>query len=153
MSFLQQYAPRASCRARLLVAALLWTGIGTGLAAAGLYWIFGARSAVWLAATPVAVLAGWLKGRFVLGPRAGANARRIVEAGDGRCLGGAFSWGSWGLALGMMIGGILLRRSPIPRPWLGLLYTAVGTGLLAASTASWTRWRRFRAEDLNGTTQ
>jgi hypothetical protein len=144
VSLLRRYAPRASCRARLLLAAVLWTGVGTGLALAGLFWIFDARSAPWLAATPVALLAGWVKGRFVLGPRAGANARRIVEAGDGRCLGGAFSWGSWGIALAMMIGGIFLRRSSIPRPWLGLLYTAVGTGLIAASTASWTRWRAYR---------
>lgn len=133
------YAPRVSSRTRLLVAAVLWTAVGSGLLAAGLHWL--AASPAWLASVPVAVAAGWLKGRYVLGPRAEANAQRIVAAPEPRCVGGAFSWGSWTLALGMMVGGAALRHSALPRALLGVLYTAVGAAMVVASARSWSHWR------------
>ena len=138
------WAPRSSRASRLLLASLIWTGIGAGLLAAATRWLVTAPSAGWLAAAPLAMGVGWAKGRFVLAPRAEANARRIEASGDGRCLGGVFSWASWVLAAGMMAGGWALRHSAVPRPWLGLLYGAAGTALLAASAGSWRRWRLFR---------
>ena len=140
MNSWRSLTPRASRGTRLFLAALLWTGVGTGLLAAGLRWIFGAPSAAWLAAIPAALVVGWAKGRLVLAPRARANAERIVASGESRCVGGVFPWTSWALALGMMAGGFLLRRSSIPRPWLGVLYAAVGTALVAASAHAWGRW-------------
>lgn len=147
MAFWNRLTPRASQGTRLFVAALAWTGVGTGLLAAGLHWIFGAASASWLAAIPAALAVGWAKGRFVLAPRAEANARRIVAAGEVRCIGGIFSWASWGLALGMMVGGFFLRRSSIPRPWLGVIYAAVGAALVAASARGWSGWWMHRRDD------
>lgn len=143
----RRLTPVASPRTRLFAAAFVWTAVGAGLLAAGLAWIVGSPSAAWLAAIPAALAVGWAKGRFVLAPRARANTRRIAAAGEARCVGGAFSWGSWLLAIGMMAGGMLLRRSPIPRPWLGLVYTTVGIALLAASAHAWSGWWGARAEN------
>ena len=143
MTFVQRIAPRASRRTRLLVAALVWTGIGVGLLVAGLRWTFLAPSMAWRAALPVALAAGLLKGRYVLAPRAAANASRILASAESRCIGGAFSWGAWMFAVGMMLLGITLRHSPVPRPWLGLLYAAVGTALVVAGAGGWRRWARF----------
>jgi hypothetical protein len=143
MSAWSRFTPRASLGTRLFAAALLWSAIGAGLLAAGLHWLVGAHAAHWLAVLPLAVAAGWLKGRFLLAPRAMANAERIVAAGEPRCVGGVFSWRSWLLALGMMGGGAALRHSPIPRPWLGTLYATVGAALLVASLGGWARWREY----------
>jgi hypothetical protein len=110
------------------------------LLAAGLHWLFAHTSPAWKAATPLALAAGWVKGYFVLRPRAAENARRILSSPDALCLGGAFSWGSWGIALAMMLMGALLRRSALPRTWLGLVYTTVGVALLTASAGSWRGW-------------
>jgi MFS family permease len=143
MTLVQRLAPRASRRTRLLVAALVWTGIGIGLLAAGLRWTFLAPSAAWRAALPIALAVGWLKGRYVLAPRAAANASRILASAESRCIGGAFSWGAWLFAVGMMLLGITLRHSLVPRPWLGLLYAAVGTALVVAGAGGWRRWARF----------
>jgi len=145
MTFVQRIAPRASRRTRLLVAALVWTGIGIGLLAAGLRWTFLAPSTAWRVALPLALVAGWLKGRYVLAPRAASNASRIVASAESRCIGGAFSWGAWLFAAGMMLLGYSLRHSPVPRPWLGLLYAAVGTALVVAGLGGWRRWARFAA--------
>ena len=138
-----RFTPRTSLRTRLFLAALLWSAIGAGLLSAGLHWLWGAHAVRWLAVLPLAMAAGWFKGRFLLAPRAAANAARIVAAGEPRCVGGVFSWRSWALALGMMAGGMLLRHSALPRPWLGVLYATVGAALLVASLGGWARWWEY----------
>ncbi len=148
MSSWRRFTPRASLSTRLLLAALLWSSIGVGLMAAGLHWLVGAHATRWLAVLPLAMAVGWFKGRYLLAPRAAANAERIVAAGEPRCVGGVFSWRSWALALGMMAGGALLRHSPLPRHWLGALYSTVGAALFVASFGSWARWWEFARVDV-----
>ncbi|MFH1263629.1 MAG: hypothetical protein V1495_09350 [Pseudomonadota bacterium] len=134
---IRRFTPTVSRRTRLFLAAFLWSAVGTGLLFAGVHWLWGTDNHLWLALFPVAAAIGWAKGRFVLGSRAEANAQRILETTDARCVGGIFSWGSWFLAVGMVALGITLRHSALPRPWLGLLYSAIGTALLTASLRAW----------------
>jgi hypothetical protein len=143
MTFAQRIAPRTSRRTRLFVATFVWTGVGLGLLVAGFRWTFLAPSVGWRLALPLALLVGWLKGRFVLAPRAAHNAARIVDSRESVCVGAAFSWGAWALAGSMMLLGILLRHSPLPRPWLGQLYAAVGMALLTAGAGGWQRWHQL----------
>ena len=143
MKILEQLKPASSRRTRLFLASLIWTGGGSALVFVGLRWL--APSDPWSAwvglATALAV--GWIKSRFVLTPRAAVNADRIAGSGQGRCLGGAFSWASWVLVLLMIGFGRVLRNSAIPDFWLGLIYVAVGSALVFASGVSWRRWRRI----------
>ena len=45
-----------------------------------------------------------------------------------------------------MIGtGYLLRHSGVPRPWIGVIYAAVGSGLILASIGTWRRWRTLNS--------
>lgn len=140
MSF-RRLTPRSRARTRVLAAAAIWTAVGAALVLLGSRRI-AAGGAGWAALQALAVIAGWLKGSYVLAPLAAANARRIVDAGDGRCLGGVFAWGSWALVVAMMACGAGLRRSPIPPPWTGWIYLAVGTGLLRGSVPAWRAGRR-----------
>ena len=139
-----RWAPRASRGTRLFLAAIAWSAIGVGLLTAGLHWILAAPRPAWLLGLPLALALGWGKGRYLLRARARENARRIVEGPPMRCLGGVFPWSGWGIAVIMMAGGMALRRSSIPRPWLGLLYSAIGAALLTASAGGWSGWLRFR---------
>ena len=81
--------------------------------------------------------AGSLKGRFVLRRLAERNAARVIRRGDGHCLGGFLSVKTWLLVAVMMASGILLRRSGVPHPILGVLYAAIGTALMAGSVPLW----------------
>jgi hypothetical protein len=139
------FVPRASRGTRLLIASLIWTSVGIGLLVTGLHWLLAHTSPLWIAAIPLAALLGAMKGNLVLRPRADANAQRILDSPDTLCIGGAFSWSSWGIALSMMLMGVLLRRSALPRTWLGLIYTAAGAALLTASAGSWKCWLRARS--------
>ncbi len=142
-SFAQRWKPAARARTQVLLAALLWTGVGTGMTVAGVHWSLGAP-ALWPAAIlAVALPVGLLKGRFALARTARAVAERIARRGDGTCLGGFLSWQTWLFVLAMMGLGAALRRSDLPRALLGLVYTAVGVALLWGCRVFWAQWREM----------
>jgi hypothetical protein len=137
----ERWKPAARARTHLLAAALLWTVVGLGLTAAGLAWSFGSAFPWSLLLAITGIAAGMVKGRFVIRKMADWNTARIIARGDGRCLGGFLAPKTWLLVAGMMASGIILRRSGVPRPILGVLYTAVGTALLTGGRQLWKAWR------------
>jgi hypothetical protein len=137
----ERFKPAARARTHLLAAALLWTIVGLGLAAAGIAWSFGSAFPWSLLLAVAGVAAGVVKGLLVIRKMADWNTARIIARGDGHCLGGFLAPKTWLLIIIMMSSGILLRRSGVPRPILGVLYTAVGTGLLFGGWQLWKAWR------------
>ena len=137
----ERFKPSARAKTHLLAAALLWTVVGLGLTAAGLVWSFGSALPWSLLLAAAGVAAGTVKGRLVIRKMADWNTARIIARGDGHCLGGFLAPKTWLLIAVMMSSGILLRRSGVPRPILGVLYTAVGTGLLIGGQKLWKAWR------------
>jgi len=144
-SIVETLKPGVGSRARLLLAGLIWSLVGAGISVAGLRWMLTARWTWWLPGTAVALLLGLAKGHLFLVPNARANAERILAAGEHRCIGGTVTWPAWGLVAIMILAGVLLRHSALPRPWLGLAYLAVGSALLRGSLVTWGYWRRARA--------
>lgn len=132
-----------SRRARLLVAALLWTVVGAGLGAAGAVFTFrgatspGGRAVVFGAALGI----GLGKGRFLLAPRARANADRIRASASRAPLTTVYTTPSWLLAPLMIAVGFAIRRSGIPTVALGGIYLAVGLGLVVGAAPAWRAWR------------
>jgi hypothetical protein len=133
----ERWKPAARARTHLLAAAILWTVVGLGLAVAGLAWSFGSALPWSLLLAAAGVAAGIVKGRLVISKMADWNTARIIARGDGSCLGGFLAPKTWLLVAAMMASGIILRRSGVPRPVLGVLYTAVGSGLLIGSFQLW----------------
>jgi hypothetical protein len=139
---LERWKPRASGRTQLLLAAGLWTVVGSLLLAFGTRWTLRALGPLAgpLVLVPV-IAAGLVKGRFVLDRAAGRIADRIAARGDGRCLGGFLSVRSW-LLVALMSGvGRLLRGGLLPPAVVGPLYAAIGAGLLYSSRIAWRRRR------------
>jgi hypothetical protein len=146
--WLLAHKPAASRRTHILLAAILWSAVGTLLLVLGIRWTLPARAAALL--LPFAVLAGVLKARFVLDRVARRVIDRIRTRGDDRCLGGFLSPKTWALVAVMMIAGRLLRGSPLPRTIIGLLYITVGTALLLASRRQWRAWHEDRNPSTEG---
>jgi len=141
-SLLQRLKPRAAGRTQLLLAGALWTVVGALLLGFGARWTLEALGRPAGALTLLlAVGAGLLKGRFVLDRAAARITDRIAARGDGRCAGGFLSWRSWLLVALMSAAGRLLRSGLLSHAIVGLLYTAIGAGLLFSSRIAWRRWR------------
>jgi hypothetical protein len=141
---LEAYKPTAPARVHLLLAALMWTIVGSVLAVVGGHWLLGARIAypgLWLI---LAAALGCLKARFVLLRTARRVVDRIRTRGDGRCIGGFVSWRTWAF-IALMAGlGYVLRHGLLPHAVVGFIYVAVGVALLLAATSLWRAWHRFR---------
>jgi len=141
MSWIESHKPAAAARVHLFLAGLMWSLVGTALVGFGGRWLWqSSNSGGWWMAG-LAVLIGALKARFVLDRAALRIVDRIRVRGDGRCLGGFLSLESWALVVAMAGAGRLLRGSHVARGLLGLLYIAVGTGLLISSRVAWRAWR------------
>ena len=123
----------------LTIVGIIWFLVGAGLSIAGINWMlmlgFGPKMIIFLT---LSVLIGLLKGRFVLQKVALKYYKRsdLVQFNDNDILIGWMKiFGVKGfilIGLMMAMGGIL-RRSPIDRPILGIVYLAVGIALLYAS--------------------
>ncbi|MCA9519478.1 MAG: hypothetical protein KC609_00830 [Myxococcales bacterium] len=140
------WAPRSDATTNLFLAGVIWVAVGCGLAMAGTRWLFedfglGLGFALGVV---LGSLLGALKFRFVLTKTAHRVRDRINARGDGKCVGGMFSWGTWGFIGGMMLLGNILRRLSLPLYLLGAVYLAVGVALAAGSSIYFGAWRDRR---------
>ena len=139
-SWLEAYKPIASSRFQLLVAAVMWSAVGVGLASAGGYWLLTSAGNRILLMIVFAVCIGMGKSLLILDRAVHRFANRIQRRGEGKCVGGFLSFKSWVMVGGMMLFGRFLRSVGIPLPLLGLLYAGVGIGLLVSSRIFWQTW-------------
>lgn len=131
-----RFKPAASVAAHLSAAAIIWSMAGIMLTARGLLHLDFSTWAGFAWASG-AMLAGGIKGQFVLKKTALRAIKRIIERGDGKCLGGFMSLKSWLLIASMIIMGRLLRASPLPGNLVWSVYVAVGTALAVSSRFFW----------------
>lgn len=143
-TWLDAYKPAASARIHLLLAAAMWTVVGSTLAFFGTRWELAAHLPhVWLLLA-VAAGVGLFKSWLLLRRTAKRTIGRIRTRGDGCCIGGFLSWRTW-LFVALMMGlGRVLRAGLVPRGVVGLVYVAVGVALLLTTPLLWRAWYRHQ---------
>jgi hypothetical protein len=130
---IRRFTPRAGQRVQLFSAAAMWAIGATILLVRGVGFLHDSWFAALLA---LAVVIGVVKSRYLLDRVARKAVLRIHERGRA-CYFGFFSWKSWLFVIVMMGGGILLRRSGLPRDFLAVVYVGVGSGLAIADRIFW----------------
>jgi hypothetical protein len=143
-SWLETYKPVASSRMQLWLAGVMWSCVGAGLFAVGTYWLLKNGEARGFILMFVAAGLGLGKALLVLDRTTLHNIARVKSRGEDRCFGGFLSPRVWILVIGMMILGRILRTIGLPKPILGLIYGAVGIGLLFSSRLIWGAWKNQR---------
>ena len=142
--WMERFKPAGDVRTHLVLAGAMWTVVGATLMVVGGRWLWhGSPGAVWWL-VPLALVVGLFKSKFVLDAAAGRIVARIRSRGDGRCLGGVLSPGSWALVAVMAAAGRVLRAVPSIRTWVGFVYVAVGSALLISSRIAWIARREGR---------
>ncbi|HEX2988553.1 MAG TPA: hypothetical protein VHS06_10325 [Chloroflexota bacterium] len=118
---------------RLTLAGLMWTGVGIMLCSYALTWL--RQSVLWIALVVglLGVAISVLAHRLQFSRLAQKNIDRIRISPERACVFSFLAWKGYLIIAVMVTGGMLLRHSAIPRPYLAVIYTAIGGALLQAS--------------------
>ncbi|MBC8424207.1 hypothetical protein H8E07_08805 [bacterium] len=147
IELLRRLNPAVPRRVLSILAGVAWGGVSIMLFV---------RAGSWLADTPeatatLAVAAGAAMGVFLVRraflPLVRKNLARLALRPDRACLFSMFAWSSWGIALVMSVGGVLLRNSAAPRPPLAAVYIGMG---MCLGTGAFLYFRSLRGGGTSG---
>lgn len=117
-----------------LLAAITWIGSAVILNIFSYSWLKKANPHEALLTATAGFLGALLIHHFGFLRLADKNLGRIQAMAEGRrCVFAFMPWKSYLLIPFMILLGFLLRHSPVPRLYLAVLYTAIGTALLLSS--------------------
>jgi hypothetical protein len=136
---IRKFTPSADKRILVLLAGLMWCGVGIMLVRFAVTWLspLGIRSAGiyyatgFLAAMPIHHF-GFLR-------IADKNLNRLMPLNEKRCVFSFMTWKSYLIVLVMVSMGIALRHSALPKRYLSVLYNGIGLGLFLSGI----RYLRF----------
>ncbi len=132
-SFWNRFNPVVPRSGLLLLAGLMWSGVGLMLCSYAYGWLTAELSltSALLAGLGLALAAA--AGRFAFIGLARKNIARILQYEEKVCLFAFQAWKSYLIIVFMVALGLALRASPLPKPYLAVVYTAIGGALLLAS--------------------
>ena len=132
-SLLKKLNPAVSKYWLLALAGLMWAGVGLMLCSYAYGWLTHPVTLLTLACASIGLVIALAANRFGFTGLALKNIGRILRSPDRVCVFAFQAWKGYLIIIGMMALGILLRRSPLPRPYLAIVYVAIGGALLQAS--------------------
>ena len=115
------------------VCGMMWGGVGLLMCLTGMGWLAGeapARMAAFGLAGIACALAAF---HWIFGGIARKNIVRLRQLPEKGCFFAFQAWQSYLIVAFMIALGIILRRSPIPKSALSVIYIAIGGALLLAS--------------------
>ena len=136
-----KFTPLACLKTQMLTAALMWSGVGIFLFARGLLNIVNVQDEYKPLWVGIALAAGLFKAKMVLEKTATRIVNRVKKRPDPSCLFGFMPIKSWLLIGGMILLGIILRKSPLNRSLVWSIYIAIGAALFASSRIFWKNWK------------
>lgn len=123
----------------VFLAGLMWCGVGAMLISYAASWLLPMSANALLAfgfAGLVAALPIYYFGFLRLAKK---NLNRLLPLTEKRCIFSFMTWKSYLIVPVMVSMGIFLRHSPIPKPYLSIIYNGIGLGLFLSGT----RYFRF----------
>jgi hypothetical protein len=113
--------------------ALMWSGVGVMLCRLAYVWLTAVRWGTAFGCGGVGVAVALAAYRFSFSKIAQKNINRLCRLSDRACIFAFQAWRGY-LVIGvMMMLGVVLRHLPLPKPYLAVVYLAVGGALLLSS--------------------
>ena len=118
-----------------LLSGVMWSGVGIYLCGLTLDWFYQVDPIQIAIFVCLGIFLAYLIFRFGFSTFANTNIQRVDSIPKKRlCIFAFQKWTSYPLVLVMISLGIFLRKfSPIPKPWLAVLYIGIGGGLFLSS--------------------
>jgi len=115
------------------IAGVIWTGVGVLLLGYAVTWLAPVSVPLELELGVAGLAVAFVFVRFIFHGIVRKNIERI-EGGPARASAYSFQgWKSYLMTVFMIVLGIVLKRSPIPKPDLAVMYLGVGLALLLTS--------------------
>lgn len=133
MANIRKMRPAVGKSALLFLAAGMWIGVGSLLLTWAYLWLHAAPAQGTVALVALGVAAALVIHHFGFLKIVDKNLARILPMKDKRCLFAFMGWKSYLNVAVMITVGILLRHSPIPKPYLAVVYIGIGLALLLSS--------------------
>jgi hypothetical protein len=128
-------SPEVNRKTLLLLAGVVWTGVGLALCALAIYWL-SVTPGNWILPLFTGIIVGMLVYYFGFLRLVKKNTDRIYTQAPGKnkvCLFAFQSWSSYVIIIVMMAVGYILRHFVVSRLYLVPIYLAIGLGLFLAS--------------------
>jgi hypothetical protein len=133
MMTLKSLRPAVTKSWLIAIAGFMWTGVGAMLCGLAYQWFVAVNTAV-------AVILGSLGTGMALGAYhfgfskiAQRKIKRLCRLTERTCLFAFQTWKGYLIIAIMIILGSILRSSPIPKPYLAILYTTIGGAIFLSS--------------------
>jgi hypothetical protein len=125
--------PAVSPRILLLLAGAMWMGVGAMLLCYASGWLKEGHPVHMFLLIAAGVFAALIIHHFGFLRVVDKNLGRILPMKEKRCAFAFMSWKSYIMVAFMTAMGIGLRHSPIPKPYLSVLYIGIGLALVLSS--------------------
>ena len=121
--------PRVDKKILILVAAVMWCGVGIMLIIFAETWLSDYRGKGLFLFYLSGIIAAMPIHHFGFLKLADKNLARLLPLKEKKCLFSFITWKSYLIIIIMMTMGITLRHSSIPKQYLSVLYNGIGLGL------------------------
>ena len=143
IKLLKKFNPAVSKAWLLALAGSMWAGVGVMLCAYAYGWLTAPFTQGALIYAGLGLLIAVAANRWGFTHLAVKNIRRIQGFRRKVCLFAFQAWKGYAIIIGMILLGLILRHSPLPKPYLAVVYLAIGGALLQASLNYFARLRRL----------
>lgn len=137
---LNQFNPSVPKVWLLAIAGVMWTGVSILLLSYAISWLTNPLSMINLLLGFLGVIISIVANYYQFSKLAKKNIGRILALNDKACLFSFQAWKGYLIIAIMVTGGILLRSSVIPKPYLAVVYAGIGGALLQASVNYYLRF-------------
>lgn len=133
MMTLKSLRPAASKSWLIAIAGFMWTGVGVMLCGLAYHWFIAINTgaaAILGSLGAVMALAAYHFGFSKIVQR---NIKRLCLLTERTCVFAFQTWKGYLIICFMIMLGAILRSSPIPKPYLAILYTTIGGAIFLSS--------------------
>jgi hypothetical protein len=130
--FQNKYKPAVPKKVLLVIAGIMWCGVGIMLVSMAVHWLHNFQGNPWFFAVP-GLIAALIIHHFGFLKIVDKNLGRLSRLPGKPCVFAFISWKSYLIILIMVTLGITLRHSPIPKQYLSVIYLGIGLALFLSS--------------------
>ena len=128
-----KYRPAVDKRVLILLAGILWIGVGTLLLLYAYSWLKTSQSAGTFVCAGIGIAMALVIHHFAFLRIVDTNLQRILPMEGKKCIFSFMTWKSYILVAVMVTMGVLFRESSVPKHYLSVLFIGIGLSLILSS--------------------